>query len=207
MYKGKRQHSKSNNKYRGKHFKTNTKKILERKIFVLILFSLLACMVTNSIAYLIKKGRISNEFTLGEVKAEINETFDLDKKIKKDVFIKNIGNIPIYIRTIVIVSWKDYEGKILQDVPEINFDYSIKYSDSQNWIKSNDGFYYYKISINPEENTDVLIEQCQQLKEYDDRFLEVSIANQAIQAEPSKAVEEAWKVVTMNDILVLEDKE
>lgn len=206
MNKSANRHMKTSYKFKfyskGKHFK---EKKLSGKIFTQISFLLLVCILTGSVAYLIKKNSITNEFVMGEVKSEIVETFNKNEKTKKDVSIKNSGNVSIYVRTAIVICWKDENGKIIENVPEENVDYSIKFSDSPNWIKSGDGYYYYKNPIGVNSNTDILIEECKQIKEYEDRTLEVSIANQAIQAEPSKAVEEAWGVDIIDNMLNLKE--
>ncbi len=178
---------------KGKRYKKIRHKKYKNNLFTQITIILLFCLVTGTIAYMIKQSSITNEFIMGEVKTQIIENFDSNNKTKKDVNIKNIGNVPAYIRATIVISWKDNEGKVLGEIPEENVDYSIKFSESSNWIKEEDGYYYYKKQIEPNESTEILIEECKQLKEYDNKILEVTIANQAIQAQPTKAMNEAWE--------------
>ena len=178
---------------KGKRYKKIRHKKYKNNLFTQITIILLFCSVTGTIAYMIKQSSITNEFIMGEVKTQIIENFDSNNKTKKDVNIKNIGNVPAYIRATIVISWKDNEGKVLGEIPEENVDYSIKFSESSNWIKEEDGYYYYKKQIEPNESTEILIEECKQLKEYDNKILEVTIANQAIQAQPTKAMNEAWE--------------
>lgn len=190
---------------RGKRLKKNKRLIIKNSLFMQISILLLICLVTGSVAYLIKQNSLKNEFLIGEVKTEVVEDFDINNKIKQDVRIKNIGNVPIYIRAKIVISWKDEQGNILEGIPEENVDYSIKFSETSNWIKSNDGYYYYKKAIEQNTTTDILIEECKQIKEYEDKILEVSIANQAIQGSPIKAVTEAWNVQVIDEMLVLKE--
>lgn len=178
---------------KGKRYKKIRHKKYKNNLFTQITIILLFCLVTGTIAYMIKQSSITNEFIMGEVKTQIIENFDSNNKTKKDVNIKNIGNVPAYIRATIVISWKDNEGKVLGEIPEENVDYSIKFSESSNWIKEEDGYYYYKKQIEPNESTEILIEECKQLKEYDNKILEVTIANQTIQAQPTKAMNEAWE--------------
>ena len=189
----------------GKRLKKNKRLIIKNSLFMQISILLLICLVTGSVAYLIKQNSLKNEFLIGEVKTEVMEEFDINNKIKQDVRIKNIGNVPIYIRAKIVISWKDEQGNILEGIPEENVDYSIKFSETSNWIKSNDGYYYYKKAIEQNTTTDILIEECKQIKEYEDKILEVSIANQAIQGSPIKAVTEAWNVQVIDEMLVLKE--
>ena len=190
---------------RGKRLKKNKRLIIKNSLFMQISILLLICLVTGSVAYLIKQNSLKNEFLIGEVKTEVMEEFNINNKIKQNVRIKNIGNVPIYIRAKIVISWKDEQGNILEGIPEENVDYSIKFSETSNWIKSNDGYYYYKKAIEQNTTTDILIEECKQIKEYEDKILEVSIANQAIQGSPIKAVTEAWNVQVIDEMLVLKE--
>lgn len=190
---------------RGKRLKKNKRLIIKNSLFMQISILLLICLVTGSVAYLIKQNSLKNEFLIGEVKTEVMEEFNINNKIKQNVRIKNIGNVPIYIRAKIVISWKDKQGNILEGIPEQNVDYSIKFSKTSNWMKSNDGYYYYKKAIEQNTYTDILIEECKQLKEYEDKILEVSIANQAIQGSPIKAVIEAWDVQVIDEMLVLKE--
>ena len=175
------------------------------KLLAHIAIVMLIGIVTGTSAYLVLKNSVTNEFVVGEVKGQIVETFDRKNKTKTDVFVKNTGNVPSYIKAAVLVSWKDNDGKILETKPIENVDYSIDFSNSENWMKSKEGYYYYKNALDVGENTDVLIEECTQTKEYDDRTLVVTIATQEIQAEPDKAVKEAWDVNVSNGAIVLKE--
>ena len=207
MNRSAKKHMKSKHRFKtktyGKHFKEKEKITISKKMLIQISLLLLICIVTSSIAYIVNKYSISNEFVLGEVKINVIETFDKKEKSKKDVYLKNTGNVPVYVRTAIIITWKDEKGNILEERPVENVDYSIKFSDSSNWIKSKSEYYYYKNYVNQDANTDILIEECRQIREYEGKILEVSIACQAIQAEPSKAVIEAWNVDIIDGVLFL----
>ena len=190
---------------RGKRYSKNSKLHLKTGLFTQITLVLVFCVIVGTVAYLIKQNSIKNQFVMGEVKTDVIESFDANNNIKQDVSIKNIGNVPCYIRATITISWKDKDGNILEGIPKENEDYSIKFSESSNWLKRNDGYYYYKTPIEPSNSTDILIEECRQIKEYEDRTLEVSIVNQAIQSNTSKAVKEAWKIEMVDDIIVLKE--
>lgn len=181
---------------RGKH----TKRIHPR-FSKILMFLILFTMVGQTTAYMMSKSSIKNEFEIGVVRPEVIENFDSKNKIKEDVYIHNSGNVPIYVRTAIVVKWKDKYGKILDTLPQKNIDYTISFSSSENWIKSQDEYYYYRKSVNANENTDILIEECTQIKEYNDRILEVSIITQGIQAEPPDAAEEAWDINIVNNLI------
>lgn len=64
---------------------------------------LLIVVISGTIAYSMRKSSVINQFVIGKVKPEIIETFNQEDKTKKDVYIKNSGNVPIYVRTTVII--------------------------------------------------------------------------------------------------------
>ena len=73
-------------------------------------------------------------------------------------------------------------------------DYTITFSNSANWIRGSDGYYYYTQPVSPNASTDVLINRAEQLIEYSGRSLHIQIASQGIQAAPTTAVTDAWDV-------------
>ena len=180
----------------GKHTKLKTSKKINKKTIWHLLIVLLLIVISITTAYLLTKSSLENAFVVGKVAPEIIE--------KEDVKIKNSGNVPIYVKVAIIVSWKDANGTIVETEPVENTDYSIDFSTSENWLYSN-GYYYYKKPLAVNEVTDVLVNEYVQLKEYDDKTLYVDIAVQAIQAEPEKAVEEAWGIQTADNTLVIEE--
>lgn len=177
---------------------------LNRNVFYLLLI-LLIVGVGSSVAYLFNKSTVQNEFIMGEVRTEVTENSNSDEIIKKGVAIKNIGNVPIYIRVTMTAFWKDNDGNILSERPIEGVDYFIKFSTSTNWVKASDGYYYFKNIVNSTKSTDVLIEECVQAQKYDDKTLEFRVINQAIQAEPAKAVKEAWGVNIINNQLEIKE--
>ena len=178
------------------------KKSVKKSLIIICSLILIFSTASLTIAYLMKNNNIDNEFILGTVSTSVEETFE--NNIKKDVSIKNTGNVNSYIRASIIISYKDSNNVILPDIPVENTDYSIDFSQSPNWIySSNDGFYYYKLPVEPNSNTDILIDECKQLKEYQDKTFNVDIVTESIQAEPSSAVIEAWDVNITNNILSL----
>ena len=178
------------------------KKSVKRALIMISSLILIISTVSLTIAYLMKNNNIDNEFILGTVSTSVEETFE--NNIKKDVSIKNTGNVNSYIRASIIISYKDSNNVILSDTPIENTDYIIDFSQSTNWIYSNtDGFYYYKLPVEPNTNTDILIDECKDLQEYQDKILNVDIVTQSIQAEPSSAVTEAWGVNITNNVLSL----
>ena len=174
----------------------------KKRNLIIILSILLLITVSTTIAFLSKKSTIDNNFILGTVSTQVDETFE--NNVKEDVSIKNTGNVDSYIRAFILISYKDEDGVILTDTPILNTDYSMTISNSTNWIYSNtDGFYYYKLPVEPNNNTDILIDECRELQSHNGKILNVDIITESIQATPADAVEEAWGVSITNNELSL----
>ena len=174
----------------------------KKRNLIIILSILLLITVSTTIAFLSKKSTIDNSFIIGTVSTQVDETFE--NKVKEDVSIKNTGNVDSYIRAFILISYKDDNDVILTDTPILNTDYSISMSNSTNWIYSNnDGFYYYKLPVEPNNNTDILIDECRELQPHNDKILNVDIITESIQANPATAVTEAWGVSITNNELSL----
>lgn len=153
---------------------------------------LTVCLLTvGTVAYLQREAKLTNDFTVGEVKAKVEENFD--GNVKKDVSLKNEGKVDAYMRAKVLVYFEDKDGNVIGEAPVENKDYTITYDLSKNWLKTKDGNFYYKVPVKANSNTDLLIEKCEK-KEYNtnkDKHLVVHIFGEAIQAEGG-AVNDAW---------------
>ena len=172
-----------------------------------------------TLAYLSRQSGLVNQFALGEVRAEVEETFDSGNALKESVSVRNTGTVPAYIRASINVYWQDAEGNILWGTPVMKTeegtdgDYAMtlnldtKGADGGEWVLGQDGFYYYTKPVaatdtsDPDANlTEILIERCQELNieahKQEGKFLVVDIAAQALQAEPDDAVLDAWTTVT-----------
>lgn len=148
---------------------------------------LLTLAVGSTVAYLAAKTTpVVNTFTPGSVVPTINETFN--GTVKKDVTIKNSGNVKGYFRAVIIVTWQDGNGNVYPKAPVAGEDYTLTINTDA-WTK-NGGYYYYNNILNPGETTPNLIKSCQLAegavppKGYN---LHVAIAAQGVQAEGTGA--------------------
>lgn len=165
------------------------------------LIALLVVFVGTTIAYLfMRTDSITNTFTPTSTSITIVEKNE--GGVKNNVTVKNTGEIKAYIRATVVVTWKDESGNVYGTKPEENTDYTWTIPNNNNWVKGSDGFYYYKEPVDPNASTDVLLTACK-LKEGveppDGYNLSVEILAQAIQAEPTSAVFDAWEVKVDKD--------
>lgn len=169
----------------------------KKKITLLLLLTILT--VGMSIAYLTSRSSIDNQFTLGNVDAEIIETFD--GVVKKDVKIRNNGEAPAYLRCKIAVYYEmnaNNDHCISTNIPVEGSDYSIKFAENFdiNWFKVDD-IYYYKYPVDKGEEI-AFIEECKEKMKKENEKLVVDISVQAIQSTPMEAVTDAWKKVVVD---------
>jgi len=167
-----------------------------KKLTPILLFILSVLFTTTSLAlsmaYLISEDKLVNEFDIGNVESLIHETFDGTSK--EDVYIENTGNVPIYARGDILVYFEDEDGNIDPKVPVLNQDYSLSLGSA--WKKI-DGQYYYQGIIQAGDSSSNLINTCTNLS---DKKLVVEVLIQAIQANSTDALQDAWNLTTITGI-------
>lgn len=177
----------------------NIKKML---VLLTALIVVLCAAVGGTVAYLATStGSVTNTFTPTSVSTDIDEDFNDNDNVKKDVKVKNTNEVDVYIRAAVVITWQDSSGKVLGQVPVAGTDYAITWSMAD-WIgPKSDGYYYYKKPVSKNESTGVLFTDCKPKKAapVDGYTLHVEIISEAIQAEPTTAVTQAWGVTVSTD--------
>ena len=156
------------------------------------LLLLLTVGVGTTVAFLIDQtDTVVNTFTPATVSGEIEESFKND--VKENVAIKNIGDVNAYIRATIVVTWKN-GNDVYPKAPVAGIDYTITYGSG--WNRGSDGYYYYPTAVKPGASTTNLIDICQSVpgKTPEGYHLSVEVLSSAIQAEPAKAVTDAWSV-------------
>lgn len=150
--------------------------------------------ISGVVAWLTASGMLENTFDRGQVDVTVKEEFD--GETKRNVYVSNGGNVPVYVRAQVNIYWVDKDGNQLWEEPSAGTDYEITWFDSSSkWTLGDDGFYYWTEPLATGGKTDNLIGILTDKKTYDDgRTLVCDVAVQAIQADPTEAVEEAWGV-------------
>lgn len=168
-------------------------------LLVALAVALVGCAVIGTVAWLTQSDETVNAFTVGDVSAAVNETFDVPYTTKENVCVENTGDVPVYVRAYVSIYLQKADGTILSRVPVQDTDYTIERGDEQNWKKQGE-FYYYLKPVQPDTTTSNLINSVKDLtNEAGGAFLVVDISTQAIQAEPTRAVVEAWQVNVNSD--------
>ncbi len=179
-----------------------------RKIWLFSMAVILTAIASSAtIAYLIAETpTVNNKFVPAVVACEVQEEFN--GTVKKDVAIKNTGEVQSYIRTKVVITFMSAdETMVTATVPQENTDYTITYANNPNWQLGTDGFWYYKVPVNVGDSTETLIESCALMEGAsvpDGFYLSVEVVASAIQSTPAWAVTDKWSVGMQNGTLVIE---
>lgn len=183
--------------YKSKHMLSVTpKRVIKPFALLVSLILLVAGLTSTTIAFLVDSPEpVTNTFQYDKVSCEVTETFE--DNVKTNVAVKNTGTTDAYIRAKVVATWQDYEGNVVAQMPVAGEDYTIQYGDS--WKKIGD-YWYCATPVGANGSTPVLIETCEPevAREPGDCRLVVEILADAIQANPDRAVEQAWGVTVSN---------
>lgn len=186
----------------------NGKRVMKTKqpVALVALLLLLCCTVAGTVAYLVTStDPVTNTFTPAHVSTAVDE--DFDGITKRNVTIKNTGDIDAYIRAAVIINWADAQGNVYGGAtPEAGTDYKIDYNKSD-WFQGSDGYYYCKTAVKSVKQdasgcyTPVLINSCYPVegKAPEGYDLQVTILADGIQSVPADAVEEAWPAIQVDN--------
>lgn len=196
-----------NEQYAEKHVQSEHKQLRRPKRLATLLVSLLLVLgvaVGGTVAFISTRTADKvNTFTPSKVTCEVTETFE--NNVKSQVAVKNTGDTTAFIRAAINVTWmsnKDAADQTVSSkVPVKDTDYRIQLADNTNWIKGDDGYYYYQLPVNPQDSTKVLIEECKLLEDAsvpDGYHLSVEIVASAIQSVPETVVESSWNVTVEN---------
>lgn len=193
-------------------------------IAMIVAAALTLAGVGGVIAWLTASNHVSNAFEVGKVDVTLNEKgpsgtddFTEGDSAKRNVTATNNGNVPVYVRARVDIYWEDANGNQLWDAPVEKTDYTVSWganlagqSETEGWVKGADGYYYWTKPVAPKDDaneasgtTGNLIDSFAPVdgKTSVDKKLVCDIAIQSIQADPSRAVKEAWDVTVTDGIL------
>lgn len=177
----------------GKYSKKCAQVFSKRRLFGLAVLVLCLCILSGTtLAYLIDSpDSIFHLFSPGQVSCRVD--CNMVDTVPQEVTVQNTGTVDAYIRATVVVNWVDANGNISAHAPEED-DYLIEYSTATGWEKAADGFWYYTSPVAPEAATDVLIQQCMQLRSAAPAgyTLSVEVIASAIQATPDNVVKDSW---------------
>ena len=174
----------------------------KRIILILAAVLLLAVAVGTTVAFLVDKTpSVANTFQPVAVSCRVQETFDAQANTKRDVSVRNTGDISAYIRVALVVTWVSEEsGSTYGGAPVAGVDYAMTLSED-GWVRGSDGFYYCTSAVAAGEATPILVDVVAPVagKAPEGYRLSVQIVASAIQATPADAVRATWSGVTVND--------
>ena len=172
------------------------RKSLKKIIIVCVCLCVIALTVGGVFAYLTAKtDLLSNEFVPANVSCSIEESF-VDG-VKSDVKVRNTGNIDAYIRATVVATFVSDDGKVLSKSPIEDVDYTVVWGNN-GWEKGEDGYWYHKKPVSPNNVTDTLIESAISISAPSGYRLNIRIIASGIQSNPGRAVQEAWGITVIN---------
>lgn len=171
----------------------NLRKKLTNQKTVWILSLLLLITITGGVvlAYLhMKTGPVVNTFL--PVKPGIDITEEFEDNVKKNVSVKNTGEVEVYARIKLVTYRVNEAGERIGGLATLP-----DFTPNENWVY-HEGFYYYTKPLAPGAVPDQpLLDSITLEANYEDadggrQVLEVMA--ECIQSQPEKAVGEAWGV-------------
>ena len=164
-------------------------------IIAVAVLAVASIAVGTTLAYLwAKTPPLENSLEPVAVSCQVNETFNGD--VKSDVSVTNTGDVTAYVRAAIVATWRDSDGNTYGgETPVEGVSYTIDLGSSD-WIKGEDGYYYYTSPLNAGQTTAALLDTLAPISENIPKgyTLSVRIMAQAIQSEPIAAVEDYWGV-------------
>lgn len=163
-----------------------------RKILVTALsLALLLIGTSLTMAYLNDRTDTArNNLQFAHVSCQVEETFS--NGTKSNVSIKNTSDTDAYIRVILAAVWLNADGDIT--APAV----ATPVFTATDWFVQ-DGIYYYKLPLAPDESTTNLIDSFTMPTQTGLTY-ELHIIASAIQATP-EAVSDAWGVSVSDGLL------
>ena len=157
---------------------------------IIALALILVLAVGGTVAYIFTQtDPVINTFTPTEAKITVDEKTSDNQKTSITV-VNNSTGVPVYIRVALVANMIDEAGNVTgADVPT--------FTRGDNWIVGNDGYYYYTEPVPVGESTGNLLKSQMIL----DENMQVVVLADAIQAEPTTAVTQAWGVTVENGVI------
>ena len=173
-----------------------------RKAALILSLCLIFALAVGTTIALLKANTapVTNTFTAAKSDIKINENVENGKK--SSIQVENIGTATSYVRVKLVMNWvSDDDSKTISATPvNISVDY-----DKTNWFEQ-DGIYYYKTPVAPvgekpnNVTSNLLKTPIEQPEGAPDGYhLEVTVLAESIQAAPSKAVTDSWRVGVDNN--------
>ena len=162
---------------------SHARRTAKSSALIIALALILVLAVGGTVAYIFTQtDPVINTFTPTEAKITVDE--EISGSQKTEITVKNNSTgVPVYIRVALVANMIDDEGNVTgaADVPT--------FTHSENWIQIGE-YYYYTEPVPVGQSTGNLLESPMELVEN----MQVVVLADAIQAEPTTAVIQAWGV-------------
>ena len=151
---------------------------------IIALALILVLAVGGTVAYIFTQtDPVINTFTPTEAKITVNE--ETNSNQKTSITVENISTgVPVYIRVALVANMIDKDENVTGAASVPTF------TPGDNWIEGSDGYYYYTKAVPVGGSTGNLLQTPMTLSEN----MQVVVLADAIQAEPTTAVTQAWGV-------------
>lgn len=186
------------------HRKQKVKNILTVCLITLAVFVVTAGS-TLVFAYVINGG-LENDFDRTYVTCQVNSTEDVTN-------VTNTSDVDAYIRTAILVTWKDSNGKSRWTLPKEGIEYKLTVDANPAWgsehawyLDESTNFYYHKASVAPQQITKDLISAIELLVTPPEGCeLSVEVVAEAIQTpgvipedgDAKQALADAWSITVL----------
>ncbi len=172
-----------------------------RKAALILSLCLIFALAVGTTVALLKANTtpVTNTFTAAKSDIKINENVENGKK--SSIQVENTGTATSYVRVKLVMNWVSDDGKTVSATPvNISVDY-----DKTNWFEQG-SIYYYKTPVAPvgakpsNVTSNLLKTPIEQPEGAPEGYhLEVTVLAESIQAAPSKAVTDSWRVGVDNN--------
>ncbi|MBR3176922.1 BsaA family SipW-dependent biofilm matrix protein [Candidatus Saccharibacteria bacterium] len=146
------------------------KKLQKKKNIAAVAALGMFVLVGVTVAYHTSTGAFRNIFKLGYWQNETTEVFDIPndwqpcQEIPKTVIGKNTGTVPAVVRLKYEEYWKAAGSTSTDHISELslvdgnsNKIASVNLQNQSDWVDGGDGWYYYRYTIKPQEETNSLL--------------------------------------------------
>ena len=153
---------------------------------IIALALILVLAVGGTVAYIFTQtDPVINTFTPTEAKITVDEETSNNQKTSITV-VNNSTGVPVYIRVALVANMIDKDENVTgaADVPTFTL--------GDNWLEGSDGYYYYTKAVPVDGSTGNLLKSPIPMELSEN--MQVVVLADAIQAEPTTAVTQAWGV-------------
>jgi len=176
--------------------------LTKHRLVPVLLLAVLMLTCGTVYAYMFAKSETKQtNFVPAQVSCMVSETFE--NNVKSSITVTNTGNIPAYVRVRLVTYWETGDGKV---APKASPSLTVNV-DAEKWAKGSNNTFYYRTPVASKAQTsDLLNGGSIELKTEEGYAQVIDVFAEAIQADPTKAVEESWNVTISVDNKITGEK-